>query len=77
MPLTIKEVEHIANLARLELTDEEKALINNGLNFYVIDLSNVGGLVMPVILQLEYADQKINDLRGKIEKIGSVSSDAT
>lgn len=24
MPLTIKEVEHIANLARLELTDEEK-----------------------------------------------------
>jgi len=25
MPLTLKEVEHIANLARLELTDEEKA----------------------------------------------------
>jgi aspartyl-tRNA(Asn)/glutamyl-tRNA(Gln) amidotransferase subunit C len=24
MPLTLKEVEHIANLARLELTDEEK-----------------------------------------------------
>lgn len=24
MPLTTKEVEHIANLARLELTDEEK-----------------------------------------------------
>jgi aspartyl-tRNA(Asn)/glutamyl-tRNA(Gln) amidotransferase subunit C len=25
MPLTLKEVEHIADLARLELTDEEKA----------------------------------------------------
>lgn len=25
MPLTLNEVEHIANLARLELTDEEKA----------------------------------------------------
>jgi len=25
MPLTLKEVEHIANLARLDLTDEEKA----------------------------------------------------
>lgn len=25
MPLTIQEVEHIARLARLELTDEEKA----------------------------------------------------
>jgi aspartyl-tRNA(Asn)/glutamyl-tRNA(Gln) amidotransferase subunit C len=24
MPLTLKEVEHIANLARLELSDEEK-----------------------------------------------------
>lgn len=25
MPLTLQEVEHIANLARLELTDEEKS----------------------------------------------------
>ena len=25
MPLTLKEVDHIADLARLELTDEEKA----------------------------------------------------
>ena len=25
MPLTLKEVEHIANLARLDLTDDEKA----------------------------------------------------
>jgi aspartyl-tRNA(Asn)/glutamyl-tRNA(Gln) amidotransferase subunit C len=32
MPLTLKEVEHIANLARLELTDEEKKLYREQLS---------------------------------------------
>ena len=32
MPLTLKEVEHIANLARLELTDEEKRLYREQLS---------------------------------------------
>ena len=32
MPLTLKEVEHIALLARLELTDEEKALYREQLS---------------------------------------------
>ena len=32
MPLTLKEVEHIANLARLDLTDDEKALYREQLS---------------------------------------------
>jgi aspartyl-tRNA(Asn)/glutamyl-tRNA(Gln) amidotransferase subunit C len=32
MSLTLEEVEHIANLARLELTDEEKALYREQLS---------------------------------------------
>lgn len=38
------------------LTENEKQLINSGNYFYVIDLRNIGGLVMPVIFRLEYMD---------------------
>jgi aminopeptidase N len=38
------------------LTARERELLQTGLNFYVVDLKNVGGLVMPVILDIEYAD---------------------
>jgi hypothetical protein len=33
------------------------------MNFYVVDLSNVGGLVMPVILELAYTDGSKEELR--------------
>ncbi len=39
-----------------ELDDAQKALLQSAKNFYVIDLSNPGGLVMPVILQVTYDD---------------------
>jgi hypothetical protein len=38
------------------LTKEEKALIDKGYHFYELTLKNVGGLVMPVILKLNYTD---------------------
>ncbi len=38
------------------LTEEEKELLQAGYNYYEIALSNVGGLVMPVILKFEYTD---------------------
>ena len=34
----------------------EKEIYNSNLNYYEIKFSNIGGLVMPIILQLEYAD---------------------
>ncbi|HEV7377662.1 MAG TPA: hypothetical protein VGN95_23305, partial [Pyrinomonadaceae bacterium] len=45
------------------LTEEERAMLTSGLNFYVIDLKNIGGLVMPVILQIDYADGTTEELR--------------
>nr|MBI1228578.1 M1 family peptidase [Cytophagales bacterium] len=38
------------------LNPEEKNLLNSGLNFYEVKLKNVGGLVMPVILEFRYTD---------------------
>jgi hypothetical protein len=38
------------------LTEQEKALLHSGHNYYQIDLTNVGGMAMPVILKFVYAD---------------------
>lgn len=38
------------------LSAEERALIGNGTNFYQIDFSNVGGLVMPLIIEWTFED---------------------
>ncbi len=38
------------------LSAEEKKMLNSGMNFYQITFENVGGLVMPVILEFEYTD---------------------
>jgi aminopeptidase N len=45
------------------LSDRERELLGSGLNFYVVDLKNVGGLVMPVILQVDYTDGTSEELR--------------
>ena len=45
------------------LNDKERDLINSGLNFYVVSLKNVGGLVMPVIFELEYTDGTKEEMR--------------
>lgn len=39
-----------------ELSDDNKALLGAGYNFYQIDFENRGGLVMPLILQFTFAD---------------------
>jgi hypothetical protein len=38
------------------LSAKERDLLNSGMNFYEVHLKNKGGLVMPVILQFNYAD---------------------
>ena len=45
------------------LTESQKQLLQSGLNFYVVDLKNIGGLVMPVILEVEYVDGTKEELR--------------
>jgi len=38
------------------LSDEEKQLTNSNKNFYVINVKNVGGLPMPIIIKMVYED---------------------
>ncbi|MGH9841806.1 MAG: M1 family metallopeptidase [Blastocatellia bacterium] len=63
-PLEITERERAAYKAFLSsLSEKEKELYNAGVNFYVVDLKNVGGLVMPVIFAIEYADGTKEEMR--------------
>lgn len=45
------------------LTTEEKAMLDAGVNFYAVDLKNIGGLVMPVIFEIEYTDGTKEEMR--------------
>ena len=38
------------------LTEKEKTLLNSNMNFYEMTFKNVGGLVMPLIIEFHYAD---------------------
>ena len=38
------------------LSDEEKKMVNSGENFYAIKFKNNGGLVMPIILKMDFED---------------------
>lgn len=38
------------------LSPKEKELLNSGLNFYEMKFRNIGGLVMPLIIQFNYTD---------------------
>lgn len=45
------------------LTERERELLNSGLRFYVVDLRNIGGLVMPLIFRVEYVDGTTEEIR--------------
>ncbi len=52
---TILDEESYASYLE-NLNDEEKALLNSGMNFYQIQFSNKGGIPMPIILEFEFED---------------------
>lgn len=60
----VTQIERDKYKAFLDTLDEtEKALLNANYFFYVVDLKNVGGLVMPVILKVEYMDGTTEEIR--------------
>ncbi len=62
--LKVTDRERAAYQAYLStLTDKEKSLLNEGFYFYVVDLKNIGGLVMPIILQVDYMDGTKEEIR--------------
>ena len=38
-------------------------VMETGLNFYTIELVNQGGLVMPIVLQVDYEDESTEEIR--------------
>jgi hypothetical protein len=63
-PLNVTERDKQDYNKLLESLDEdEKSALRGGSNFYLVDLRNIGGLVMPVILEIEYTDGKKEELR--------------
>jgi Peptidase family M1 domain len=56
-PLATTERDRIAfEKWKKALTTEEMALLNEDLHLYELAFKNIGGLVMPIILEWEYAD---------------------
>ena len=54
MVLELDKVEYEERMA--QLSEDERALLASGKNYYEITFRNEGGLVMPLILQFEYED---------------------
>lgn len=54
---------HEALLKELERERIDPALLRTPHNFYVVEFSNVGGLVTPLVLQLDYTDGTSEELR--------------
>ena len=50
-------------IEKQELNDDELAKLNSGANFYFLDFENIGGLVSPIIITVEYADGTKEDHR--------------
>ena len=45
------------------LSEEEKKLLATKKNFYIVDFKNYGGLVMPIVLKIEFEDGTDSELR--------------
>ncbi len=45
------------------LTDDERKLLELRKFFYVVDFENIGGLVMPIVLKIEFEDGTTEELR--------------
>jgi hypothetical protein len=45
------------------LSDKEKELLKMTTQFYIVDLKNVGGLLSPVIIKINFADGSVEELR--------------
>jgi hypothetical protein len=56
-PLKTTSLDREDYLEFIETLDgEEKALLNSNKNYYELQFSNIGGLVMPIILEFTYTD---------------------
>ena len=66
LDVTVKDREDFEKLVK-KLDDWERELLRTDLSFYALELQNIGGIPMPVILELEYADGEVEELRLPVE----------
>jgi len=62
LDVTEKDRKAFADLIE-KTDDEDQAFLNDGTNYYVVDVRREGGLVMPVILEMHYDDGTTEELR--------------
>ncbi|MBI3193668.1 MAG: Asp-tRNA(Asn)/Glu-tRNA(Gln) amidotransferase subunit GatC [Ignavibacteriae bacterium] len=82
MSVTIKEVEHVANLARLEFTDDEKETFTHQLNDILsymeklneLDTSNVEPLSHVIELQNVFRDDTVKQSPPRDEMLKNAPS---
>lgn len=46
-----------------KLSEEDKALLNSNKQFYELNFTNIGGIVMPLIIQVTYTDNSTETIR--------------
>jgi hypothetical protein len=71
-PFMVLELDKVEYAERMEkLTEEERAMLTSGKNFYEITFRNEGGLVMPLILEFEYegGEKEIRRIPAEIWKM--------
>ena len=52
----LDEEEYEEYISKLKMNEKQQAIYESGLNYYEIQFSNIGGLVMPIILKFSYED---------------------
>ena len=62
LEVTEKDVNEYEKLLK-DLDEKQRELLKSRLSFYVVDVKNVGGLVMPVVLEAHYDDGSTDELR--------------
>ncbi len=68
MPVSIRDVEHIAKLARLLLTDEEKKVYAGQLNSILAYMEKLDGLDTSGVEPLSHVTGAVNVMRGDEER---------
>lgn len=76
MSITIKDVEHIAELARLEFTDDEKGKLTAQLNLILAYMEQLNKLDTSAIEPLSHAIELSNVFREDSVKPGLATEDA-
>ena len=66
LDVTQKEVDDYEKLLE-GLSEEDRALLKSKLNFYVVTVRDVGGIPMPITLELDYTDDSSEEIRIPVE----------